>query len=141
MGHLSYEDSKKRVVYGLFLLGAVTLVEVIFSLFGKGHIILKNAHDYQWIVILTSLIIIALSAYKAYFIIYEFMHMKYEVKALAMTVLLPTTLLIWALIAFFQEGNSWKNRRDQIKEKDELPVNDDQQGYLPEDTYIIDYKG
>ena len=36
MGHLSYEEGKKRVVYGLFLLGAVTLIEVIVSLFGKG---------------------------------------------------------------------------------------------------------
>lgn len=140
MGHLSYEDSKKRVVYGLYLLGGVTLVEVIVSLFGKGHII-KGVDDSMWLVILAALVIIGLSAYKAYFIIYEFMHMKYEVKALAMTVLLPTTLLIWALIAFFQEGNSWKVRRDQIKEKDELPVDDDKQGFLLEDTYIIDYKG
>jgi hypothetical protein len=48
--------------------------------------------------------------------------MKYEVKGLALTVLLPTTLLIWAIIAFFQEGNSWKNRRELIKEKNEVQV-------------------
>ena len=39
MAHLTYEESKKRVVYGLLLLGAVTLVEVFISLLGKGHII------------------------------------------------------------------------------------------------------
>lgn len=141
MGHLSYEEGKKRVVYGLFLLGAVTLIEVIISLFGKGHIFLENAHNITSVVVITSLIIIALSAYKAYFIIYEFMHMKYEVKSLALSVLLPTMLLIWAIIAFFQEGNSWKNRRELIKEKNEEPV-DGSQGYLLEDTYIIDdYQG
>ena len=38
MGHLSYEDAKKRVVFGLVLLAIVTLVEVFVSLLGKGHI-------------------------------------------------------------------------------------------------------
>lgn len=140
MAHLSYEESKKRVVYGLFLLGAVTLVEVIVSLFGKGHII-KGVDDSLVVAVIAGMVIIVLSAYKAYFIIYEFMHMKYEVKALAMSVLLPTMLLIWAIIAFFQEGNSWKNRREQIKEKNEESVDEDQQGYYLKDTYIIDYKG
>jgi hypothetical protein len=53
----------------------------------------------------------ALSIYKAYFIIFDFMHMKYEVKGLAWSVLLPTALLIWALIAFFNEGSSYNSRR------------------------------
>ena len=39
MGHLSYEDSKKLVYKGLVLLAVVTLIEVFFSLLGKGHVI------------------------------------------------------------------------------------------------------
>ena len=50
--------------------------------------------------------------------------MRYEVKSLATSVLLPTALLIWAIIAFFQEGDSWKRRRQQIKEKNELPASE-----------------
>ena len=46
MGHLSYEDSKKAVYKGLVLLGIVTLIEVFFSLLGKGYII-KGAQDYK----------------------------------------------------------------------------------------------
>ena len=136
MSNLTYEESKKRVVYGLYLLGAVTLIEVFVSLLGKGHII-GGAEDWTWLVVLAALIIAVLSLYKAYFIIFEFMHMKYEVKSLAWSVLLPTLLLVWAIIAFFQEGDSWKNRREQIKEKNEEPA-DDSQGYLPADVYIID---
>ena len=45
------------------------------------------------------------------------MHMAYEVKGLAMSVLLPTLLLVWAIIAFFQEGDSWGDRRTLIEEK------------------------
>jgi len=140
MAHLSYEESKKRVYYGLILLAVVTLVEVIISLLGKGHII-PGAEDYAAIIYGAGLIIIILSLYKAYFIVYEFMHMKYEVKGLALSVLLPAVLLIWAIIAFFQEGNSWKNRREQIKEKNAEPVEEveNPQGMrVPSDTYILE---
>jgi len=114
MGHLSYEDSKKLVYKGLVLLAVVTLVEVFFSLLGKGHVI-GGLEDISWLGYLVGLILIGLSLYKAYYIIYEFMHMRYEVKGLALSVLLPTVLLVWALIAFFQEGTAWKQRRQQIE--------------------------
>ncbi len=139
MSHLSYEDSKKRVYFGLKLLAVVTLVEVIISLAGKGHII-PGLEKYQVVFFIAGVIIIALSAYKAYFIIYEFMHMKYEVKGLALSVLLPTVLLVWAIIAFFQEGNSWKNRRELIKEKNEEPAGTNQQQgmHIQNDTYTLE---
>ena len=140
MGHLSYEDSKKRVVYGLVLLAIVTLVEVAVSLFGKGHIV-SGVEDMSIVIYSAGLIIAVLSLYKAYFIVYEFMHMKYEVKGLAMSVLLPTLLLVWAVIAFFQEGDSWKDRRQQIEEKNELPADDESQGMNMEDVYILEEIG
>ena len=52
------------------------------------------------------------------------MHMAHEVPGLRMSVLLPTALLIWAIIAFFQEGNSWEERREQIREKDKIEIED-----------------
>ncbi len=143
MSHLSYEESIKNVYKGLVLLAGVTVVEVIISLIGKGHL-WEGVHEYRWILYLVGFIIILLSLYKAYFIVYEFMHMRYEVKGLAMSVLLPTMLLIWAVIAFFQEGDSWKNRREQIKEKDEVPVEEGQspEGMLLDETiYRIDQQG
>lgn len=138
MGHLSYEESIKKVYQGLILLGVVTLVEVGLSLFGKGYIV-SGVEDYKAIIYLVGLGLIVLSLYKAYFIIYEFMHMRYEVKGLALSVLLPTLLLIWAIIAFFQEGGSWKDRRDQIQEKNAEPV--DAQGMLPDDVYLLENFG
>lgn len=137
--HLTYEESKKRVVYGLILLAAVTAVEVFISLLAKGHLI-KGLEDYAWVLYSGGLIIGVLSAYKAYFIVYEFMHMKYEVKGLALSVLLPMALLIWALVAFFQEGDSWKNRREQVKEKNAMPRNEQPKSegsLLQSDVYRI----
>jgi len=142
MGNLSYEESKKLVYKGLVLLAVVTLVEVFFSLLGKGYVI-SGVEEYSWVLYIVGLLLIGLSLYKAYFIIYEFMHMRYEVKGLARSVLLPTVLLIWAIIAFFQEGDSWKNRREQIKDKNEEAVEDapeqnQQEGFLlDEETYRL----
>jgi cytochrome c oxidase subunit 4 len=142
MQHLSYEDSKKRVFFGLGLLAVVTLVEVFFSLMGKGHIF-DGVKGIAWVAYVIGFLLIVLSLYKAYFIIYEFMHMKYEVRGLAWSVLLPTTLLIWAVIAFFQEGNSWKERRQNngsTEVKKEAPV--EQQGMLlDDDVYILNGRG
>ena len=142
MGHLSYEDSKKRVFFGLALLAIVTLVEVFFSLLGKGHI-MEGVEDLSWVSYVIGFLLIAFSLYKAYFIIFDFMHMKYEVKGLAWSVLLPTTLLVWAVIAFFQEGNSWKVRRQNDGSTDvkvEKPV--EQQGmYMKEEIYRLNGQG
>jgi len=115
----NYEQAKKGAYWGMILLAIVTLVEVFFSLLGKGHVF-SGAEDMTWLVILCAVVIAVLSIYKAYFIIYEFMHMGGEVRGLRMSVLLPMALLIWAVIAFFQEGDSWNKRRQQIKEMDKV---------------------
>ncbi|MEQ8707302.1 MAG: cytochrome C oxidase subunit IV family protein [Phaeodactylibacter sp.] len=142
MAH-SYEESIKLVYKGLALLAVVTLIEVFFSLMGKGHVI-SGLEDVSWLAYVIGLVLIVLSLYKAYFIIYEFMHMRYEVKGLALSVLLPTVLLVWAIIAFFQEGTAWKQRRQQIEDKNMEQVEevkkDDLQGLL-NDGIIIEFKG
>ena len=120
MAGLSYEEGKKKVVYGFWLLGAVTVAEVIIALLGNGHVI----SGFTIPKLIMYPVMIGLSLYKAYFIVNEFMHMKYEVKGLVMSVILPTMLLIWAVIAFLQEGGAWGQRRAQIKKKDAIQVNE-----------------
>jgi cytochrome c oxidase subunit IV len=115
---LSYEESKKVVFKGLLLLAVVTLAEVLIALLGNGHII----HGFTLPKLIMYPAMIGLSLYKAYFIVYEFMHMRYEIKGLAMSVLLPTLLLVWGIIAFLQEGSSWGSRRAQIHEKDAIEI-------------------
>lgn len=113
MSHLTYEESKKLVLKGLIILAVVTLVEVFIALYGKGHILGGSLPT--WFMYIA---MISLSMYKAYFIIGEFMHMKYEVRGLAFSVILPTALLLWAIFAFLQEGNSWGERRTNVNERD-----------------------
>jgi cytochrome c oxidase subunit IV len=109
MGH-SYEESKKVATKIITILAIITIVEVAFALLGKGYII-KGLHFSPWIM---GIAMIVASLVKAYLIIYEFMHMKYEVPGLVKTVLLPTLLLVWAIIAFGMEGSYWNKRRASV---------------------------
>lgn len=138
--HQSYEDQKKLVFYGLKLLGIITIVEVAFALFAKGHIVpsVTFGKDGGFGQALYMLAMIGASVYKAYFIIFFFMHMAGEVRGLVLSVLMPTLLLVWAIIAFFQEGSRWGARREQIKEKNEQvvqPATGKPTGYLMPGTY------
>ncbi|HMQ05663.1 MAG TPA: cytochrome C oxidase subunit IV family protein [Saprospiraceae bacterium] len=118
MAHLSYEQSKTIATKTIIVLGIITIVEVLFALLGKGYLV----EGFYLPLLLVGFVMIILSAYKAYLIVYEFMHMKYEVPSLVRTVLLPTALLIWAIIAFFWEGKDWHNRRAHIQQKNQEEV-------------------
>jgi cytochrome c oxidase subunit IV len=122
--HQSYEDQKKLVFYGLKLLGIITIVEVAFALFAKGHVVpsITFGKDGGFGQAIYMLAMIAASMYKAYFIVFFFMHMAHEVRGLVLSVLLPTLLLVWAIIAFFQEGSHWGQSREHIREKNEEVV-------------------
>ena len=119
MGH-SYEKSKKIALKIILVLGFITIFEVLFALAGKGHLM----EGFTMPGYIIALVMIGLSLTKAYLIVYEFMHMKYEVPGLVKSVLLPTLLLVWAIIAFFYEGSDWKARRALIDDKNKAEVND-----------------
>ncbi len=116
------------------ILGAVTIVEVLIALLAKGHLVPGIDFKHGIGHYLYMMLMVGFSIYKAYFIVFFFMHMAYEVRGLMLSVLLPTLLLVWAIIAFFQEGSRWGKSRELIKEKNEEKVDaapaGKQQGYL-----------
>jgi cytochrome c oxidase subunit 4 len=118
-GDMSYQEQKALVFKGLMLLAIITIVEVFIALLAKGHMIPSIKFTSGFGHYLYMLLMIGFSLYKAYFIVFYFMHMAYEVKGLAWSVLLPTLLLVWAIIAFFQEGGAWRERRDKVRQKNE----------------------
>lgn len=58
----------------------------------------------QLIVVVTFVI---LTLFKAFYIVAEFMHLKHEVKRLALTILVPFLFIIWLLIGLTVEGDYW----------------------------------
>lgn len=111
MSHLTYEQSKGIATKTILILAVITVCEVLFALLGKGYII-EGFHLPHF---LMGGVMIIMSVVKAYLIIYEFMHMKYEVPGLVKSVLLPTVLLVWAVIAFLYEGEYWNKSRASVK--------------------------
>ena len=90
------------------ILAVVTVVEV-------GIALLYNAflHDSPLRMGL-NIFMVAASLVKAFYIVGVFMHMKYEKKALALTVLMPLLFLIWFIIAFLWEGSYWLQLRETL---------------------------
>jgi len=117
MGH-DYQGAKKIALKTIIILAVVTVIEVMIALTGKGYII-QGYHAPK--VVMNSLMI-SMSLYKAYLIVYEFMHMKYEARGLKMSVLLPVCLLIWAVIAFLYEGNAWKGNRKVVLDRNKIEL-------------------
>ncbi len=120
----TYEESKSIAWSTIVILGVITIVEVMVALVGKGYIIPGFVPYDDWNIgwfplgkAIMYLAMISMSLYKAYLVIFEFMHMKYELKGLMRSVLLPTALLIWAIIAFFMEGDFWRTSRAAITER------------------------
>ncbi len=116
MGHVSYEEAKKTVFKGLVLLALITVAEVAIALLGKGYII-SGFYLPKWLIYIA---MIGLSIYKAYFIMGEFMHLKYEVKGLVSSILLPFILLVWAIVAFLWDGAWWGEKRLEYKTEFEI---------------------
>ena len=119
MAH-DYQSAKKIALKTIIILAVVTVVEVMIALTGKGYII----HGYHAPKVIMNTLMIGMSLYKAYLIVFEFMHMKYEARGLMMSVLLPIGLLIWAIIAFLYEGDAWKGNRKVVNDRNKIELSE-----------------
>jgi cytochrome c oxidase subunit IV len=115
---VSHEEGIRVVKKGFLLLGAITVIEVLIALLGNGHII----HGFHLPKLIMYPVMIGFSLYKAYYIVYNFMHMAYEVRGMAMSVILPMGLLVWAVVAFFNEGSAWGARREFVQKRNRIVV-------------------
>ncbi len=111
---LSIEEQRKADigigVKGFIILLLITFGEVAVAIFGKG--LLPG--------LVLRLIMIALSLYKAYYIVSIFMHLGGEVRSMAMSIVLPMLLLVWAVIAFLWQGEAVRDSRNYVNGNDPL---------------------
>ena len=107
MAHLddaTYKSQVRAVWMATLIMAVVTILEV-----GIALLVHYNYPEFPRMAL--NLMFIFMSLAKAYFIIAEFMHVKYETRALALTIMGPTLFLIWFIIAFLWEGSAWLNLR------------------------------
>ena len=78
------------------ILGIVTLIEFFMAFtLPRGYLLYAG--------------FIGLTIVKAFYIVSEFMHLKYEAKALIWSILLPAIFVIWLIVALLAEGGSILN--------------------------------
>ena len=104
----SYNKQVSSVWRATLALGIITVMEVAAALLWIWVLYPEGGGPRM----LLNVFFIMASLLKAYFIVGEFMHIKYEKRALVLTVLLPTILLIWFIIAFLWDGAEWLNLRN-----------------------------
>ena len=77
--------------------------------------------------------IIILMMAKAFYIVAYFMHLKHELKNLIMTIVVPLGLMVWFIIAFLYDGNSFRNLRNTydpyFKERSTIKVEKKAEGH------------
>ena len=87
------KEKVRRIVRVAIILGIVTTLEFILAF---------NMHSGT---LRTSLFIL-MTIVKAFYIVSEFMHLKYEKKMLIWTIMIPTIFVIWLIIALIYEGSA-----------------------------------
>lgn len=100
MSTLTREESKKRVWRVCGILAIVTAFEIAAALTHYKYFPESPK-------MLINVLFIILSAAKAYYIMSEFMHLKYELKPMTISILAPFLFLVWGIIAFLWEGHYW----------------------------------
>ena len=73
------------------ILGAVTAVEFLIAFTMRGGPLKVS-------------MFVGLTIVKAAYIVGEFMHLRYEVKVLFWSILIPMIFVVWMLVAFVYEG-------------------------------------
>lgn len=103
--------STKAIWRTFWILLVITMVELVLAiLYYKTDFLPKH--------FLNGIFVIGTLA-KAFFIIAEFMHLKYELKNLIMTIAMPALLFVWFLGAFLWDGNSYRNLRNNYDRQHE----------------------
>jgi len=87
------KEKIQRIWRTALLLGIVTFLEFVIA-FTMENSVLRTS------------IFVGLTLVKAFYIVSEFMHLKYEVKVLIWSILIPTMFVVWLLITLLIEGEA-----------------------------------
>ncbi|MFI5153228.1 MAG: cytochrome C oxidase subunit IV family protein [Chitinophagales bacterium] len=96
--------SKKAIWRTFWILLIITIVELALAIwYYETNFLPKH--------FLNGVFVIGTLA-KAFFIIAEFMHLKYELRNLILSLAIPAMLFIWFLTAFLWDGGSYRHLRN-----------------------------
>lgn len=97
--HAHGNDMVKTIWKTFWIMLIVTILEIV------GALIYPESAPRM----VLNIFFIVMSLLKAFYIVGVFMHLKFEMKHLIITILLPTIFLIYTVIILLAEGQSWLN--------------------------------
>lgn len=100
-----HSGGTKEIWRTFWILLVLTIVELAL-----GYIMIGVENQGLRLALKGAIIILMLS--KAFYIVAYFMHLKSEIRNLVMTIIVPLALLIWGIVAFLYDGNSYRNNRN-----------------------------
>lgn len=116
--------STKAIWRTFWILLVITCIELIIGMF--------IAPNFPSIKILFNVLYIFLTLIKAFYIVAEFMHLRYELRNLLMTIMVPLFLFLWFIAAFLWDGSSFRDLRNTYdpykKEQNKSKVEKDNPG-------------
>lgn len=106
--HSDEVSFKKKIIKTTVILSIITLIELGLGLLihalhlpdNLGRLLIKG-------------VIIILSLAKVFYIVSVFMHLGDEKRNMIMTIVVPSMLFIWFMVAFMADGVSFKNLRNK----------------------------
>ncbi|UAY52177.1 cytochrome C oxidase subunit IV family protein [Ferruginibacter albus] len=99
-----------------WILSGITIIELALG-FGLAKEWYGDPHAHATAILFVKGVICILSLAKAFYIVSVFMHLGDEIRNFIMTIVVPLSLFIWFIAAFLWDGNSWRNLRNEYKEK------------------------
>lgn len=105
--HAEHENhgGTKEIWRTFWILLALTIVELVL-----GYIMIGVESVGLRLTLKGAIIILMLA--KAFYIVAYFMHLKSEIRNLIMTIIVPLSLLVWAIIAFLYDGSAYRSNRN-----------------------------
>lgn len=104
-------STKKSVIRVTLILTVITIIEIIWGMKVSHHI---TDAGYKWV---NAVFFLTFTFIKAGYIVAEFMHLKYELKNLILSICIPLLLFIWFVIAFCYDGDSWLKLKEKYNGK------------------------
>jgi hypothetical protein len=109
-------ESRKEIFRTMWILTGLTAFEFVLA-FAKGGMPGWTGLSEETVRTLVVSTFVILTLFKAFYIVAYFMHLKHEVRRLALTILVPFLFIVWLLIGLLVEGDSW------LKQTGSGPVN------------------
>lgn len=109
LGDSEYKSQVSAVWKATLYMGIIIIIEVGIALIWMNYLAESLPR------LMLNVFFIVASALKAFFIIAEFMHLKYEKRALILSLAVPLVFLVWAIIAYSWEANAWFHMKGLVR--------------------------